>query len=105
MQQLHRALIEGQADVPRVGRVIRAETSYPRYVVLDAAGALLEPVVQYLRDVALSDNRPLTGRSYAFDLLRWFRVLWFLDVPWQKATEAETSVLGPVAKVDLGSSP
>ncbi|WP_053196317.1 tyrosine-type recombinase/integrase [Streptomyces viridochromogenes] len=93
MQQLHRALIEGQADVPRVGCVLEVETAYPRYVVLDVAGARLEPVVQYLRDLALSDNRPLTCRSYAFDLLRWFRVLWFLEVPWHRATEAETSAL------------
>jgi integrase len=41
----------------------------------------------------LGDVSPLTCRSYAHDLLRWFRLLWFLDVPWDKATEAETAVL------------
>lgn len=67
--------------------------SYPGYLVLDGMGARVEPVVQYLRDLAPSDNRPLTCRSYAFDLLRWFRVLWLLEVPWHRATEAETGAL------------
>lgn len=62
-------------------------------MVLDAVGARVEPVVQYLRDLAPSNNRPLTCRSYAFDLLRWFRVLWSLNVPWHTAIEAEASAL------------
>jgi hypothetical protein len=33
------------------------------------------PVTQYLRDLALSDVRPSSCRSYGFDLLRWFRSL------------------------------
>ncbi|MDA5283871.1 hypothetical protein [Streptomyces sp. Isolate_45] len=36
---------------------------------------------------------PLTCRSYAFDLLRWSRVLWLLDVGWEQATEAETAAM------------
>jgi integrase len=41
----------------------------------------------------LGDVSPLTCRSYAHDLLRWFRLLWMLDVCWARATEAETAVL------------
>ncbi|MFJ6752778.1 tyrosine-type recombinase/integrase [Streptomyces sp. NPDC091266] len=93
MQHLHRALIEERIDMPRAGSVIEVETAFPGYVVLDAVGERVEPVAQYLRYLALSDNRPLTCRSYAFDLLRWFRVLWFLDVPWHRATEAEAGAL------------
>lgn len=29
----------------------------------------------YPRDLALGDGSPLTGRGYAFGLLRWFRLL------------------------------
>ncbi|MEV3970211.1 hypothetical protein AB0K68_19000 [Streptomyces sp. NPDC050698] len=36
---------------------------------------------------------PLTCRSYAYDLLRWFRVLWTVDVGWEQATEAEAAAL------------
>jgi hypothetical protein len=50
-------------------------------------------VSAYLRDVMLGDASPLTCRSYAFDLLRWHRLLWFLDVAWKKVTEAEVAVM------------
>ena len=45
----------------------------------------------YLRDRLLGDVSPLTCRSYAYYLLRWFRVLWTLDVSWEQATEAEAA--------------
>ena len=32
-------------------------------------------------------------RSYAHDLLRSFRLLWVLEIPWERAGEAETAVL------------
>ncbi|MFI6062453.1 tyrosine-type recombinase/integrase [Streptomyces sp. NPDC051286] len=92
MQDLHRQLIEGRADVPRVGSVIELE-SIPRYTVLDADGAAVAPVLPYLRGLILDDNRPLTAKSYAYDLLRWYRLLWFLGIPWERATEAEASAL------------
>lgn len=41
----------------------------------------------------LGDVSPLTCRSYGFDLLRWYRVLWALDVGWEQATEAEAAAL------------
>ena len=36
---------------------------------------------------------PLTARSYANDLLRWFRLLSLLDVSWDRATRTEAEVL------------
>ena len=54
----------------------------------DRAGAAI-----YLRDRMLGDVSPLTCRSYAFDLLRWFRLLWTVDVGWEQATEAEAAAL------------
>jgi integrase len=41
----------------------------------------------------LGDVSALTCRSYAYDLLRWFRVLWALDVEWERATEADTAAM------------
>ncbi|MEU6156257.1 hypothetical protein ABZ816_40435 [Actinosynnema sp. NPDC047251] len=50
-------------------------------------------MTRYLRDLALSDMSPLTSRSYGYDLLRWFRVLWELEVDWERATGSEVDVL------------
>ena len=47
----------------------------------------------FLRELMLCDMSPLTARSYANDLLRWSRLLWQLDVSWDRATRAEVEVL------------
>jgi integrase len=61
--------------------------------VVDADGAEVAAVSRYLRDLALSDLSPLTCRSYGYDLLRWFRVLWALEVAWECATPSEADVM------------
>lgn len=86
---LHDQLIEGRVNIPRIGSVVHLNAQHPPYAVVCSKGKPIEPVVPYLRDLSLSDNSPSTGRSYAYDLLRWFRILWLLDIPWEKATEAE----------------
>ncbi|WP_325099936.1 hypothetical protein [Streptomyces sp. GMY02] len=90
---LRHELMEGRADIPRVGAVFPARGVHPPYIVVNGYDDEIEPVTAYLRDLALSDSSPLTVRSYGYGLLRWFRVLWLLGVPWEKATEAETAVL------------
>ncbi|WUO00755.1 site-specific integrase (plasmid) [Streptomyces sp. NBC_00299] len=92
MLDLRHELIEGRADVPRVGSVIELET-IPWYTVVDGEGTAVAPVVPYLRGLILDDNRPATAKSYAHDLLRWHRLLWFLGIDWDRATEAEASAL------------
>jgi hypothetical protein len=73
-----RQLMEGRVDPPRVGEVIGTALEHPPWEVVDADGNQVEPVLAYLRDLALSDVSTLTCRSYGYDLLRWSRVLWFL---------------------------
>ncbi|MEU5547440.1 hypothetical protein AB0G85_34590 [Streptomyces sioyaensis] len=90
---LRNQLMEGRAALPCVGSVIQLETQHPPYAVLGPDGEPVLPVVPYLRDLALNDNSPATGRSYANDLLRWFRFLWLLNVTWDKATEGEAAVI------------
>ncbi|HET6354859.1 tyrosine-type recombinase/integrase [Streptomyces sp.] len=90
---LRNQLMEGRAVLPRVGSVVQLKTQHPAYAVLDPAGSPVESVTPYLRDLALNDNSPATSRSYANDLLRWFRFLWFLNVTWDKATEGEVAVI------------
>ncbi|MEU5216780.1 site-specific integrase [Streptomyces sp. NPDC020807] len=93
MSYLRNELMEGRAALPRVGSVVELRTQHPPYTVMGPEGAPMEPVTMYLRDLALSDNSPSTSRSYANDLLRWFRFLWLLDVAWEKATEGEVAVM------------
>ncbi|WP_306213871.1 site-specific integrase [Actinoplanes sp. RD1] len=93
MEELRERLMNGRTDLPRVGSVEPGRGTLPPYVVVDESGAELEPVTRYLRDLALSDMSPLTCRGYGFDLLRWFRVLWALDVVWEQSTQSEADVM------------
>lgn len=43
----------------------------------------------YLRDLAASDCSPATLRSYAYDLLRWFRFLHGRWTPWERAERTD----------------
>ncbi|ROO60344.1 site-specific recombinase XerC [Micromonospora sp. Llam0] len=63
------------------------------FALVDAAGAEVEVVSGFLRDLSLSDCSPLTVRSYAMDLLRWWRILVALQVDWQQATADEVAVM------------
>jgi integrase len=85
--------MEGRCSVRGVGSVAAGRAADLPFVVTDAGGREVEPVSAYLRDLALGDASRLTCRSYAFDLLRWHRLLWMLQIPWEKATEAEVAVL------------
>lgn len=86
--------MEGAADPPRIGEVRPArDRLFPPVVVVDGVGEQVEPVTLFLRDLALSDMGRLTCRSYAFDLLRWFRFLWALDVSWESASSGEVAVM------------
>ena len=93
VSQAHRGLIDGRAQLPRIGVVVAGATASLPWLVRDGAGREVEPVSSYLRDRMLGDVSPLTCRSYAYDLLRWFRVLWAVDVGWEQATEAEVAAL------------
>jgi hypothetical protein len=93
VEDVRRALMEGRCPVPGVGSVAAGRAADLPFVVMDADEREVEPVSAYLRDLALGDASRLTCRSYAFDLLRWHRLLWMLTTPWEKATEAEVAVL------------
>lgn len=86
-------LREGLLGLPAIGAVIEGDQSSLPYVLMDAVGVEVEPVSRFLRDLALSDRSPLTCRSYAMDLLRWWRLLAVLAVSWEVATTDEVAVL------------
>lgn len=76
------------AALPRWGRVVSVEGVVP-WVVLDPGGVPVGPVTAYLRDFVAQDNRIGSVRSYAFDLLRWWRWLQAIETQWDRATSAE----------------
>ena len=90
---LRRQLMEGRGAIPRTGSAAGTGRSLLPFVVLDDSGAEVEPVSQYLKELALGDCSPLTCRSYAYGLLRWFRLLWALEVGWERATESDVAVM------------
>ncbi|SHH63191.1 hypothetical protein SAMN05444521_1203 [Streptomyces sp. 3214.6] len=85
--------MEGKCSLPEVGAVAAGTTRDLPFVLLDAGGCEVRPVSAYLRDLMLGDVSPLTCRSYGFGLLRWHRLLWFLQISWDRATEAEVAAL------------
>ena len=59
------------------------------YRLLDPAGEVIGPVAAYLGDLQAAGRAAGTQRSYAFDLLRWFRFCWATGTSWDQVTRAE----------------
>ncbi|TVL90242.1 hypothetical protein CD790_22240 [Streptomyces sp. SAJ15] len=74
--------------LPQWGRVGEIGGVVP-YEVQDTDGQPIEPVRRYLRDFVAQGRRAGSIRSYAYDLLRWWRWLQVVDVEWDKVTSAE----------------
>ncbi len=75
--------------VPAVGSLVATEDPWEPYRLLDADGAVVDPVASYFRDLQASGRSTATLRSYGMDLLRWFRFTWAAGVPWSQATRVE----------------
>jgi site-specific recombinase XerD len=75
--------------VPRTGRVVATGDDREPYRVVGAGGDVVEPVSVFLRDLLASGKSAATLRSYAVDLLRWWRFLDAVDVAWDRASRAE----------------
>jgi integrase/recombinase XerC len=82
----------GRADglvVARTGGVAPTRDVTLPWTVLDSAGASVEPIAEFLRDLFACGASPASCRSYAFDLLRWFRFLSAVEVGWDRASGLE----------------
>ena len=79
----------GSIRLPRWGRVVRTGDVVP-WLVVDPAGQVVEPVRRFLRDFVARGNAEGSVRSYCYALHRWWRFLLAVDVPWDRATPAET---------------
>ncbi|GAA2451429.1 hypothetical protein GCM10010191_81900 [Actinomadura vinacea] len=72
-------MIETTRDIrticlPRWGRVA-ADPGVVPWLVLDEEGEAVRPIRRFLLDFVAWNNRTGSVRSYAFDLLRWWRWL------------------------------
>jgi len=75
--------------VDDAGSVVATEVIWEPYRLLGADGEVVTAVAGYLQELQASGRSPATQRSYALDLLRWFRFLWAVGVPWAQATRCE----------------
>jgi len=74
--------------LPLWGRVVPGG-GVVAWLVVDPSGEPVAPVRQFLVDFVARGNRPGSVRSYAYDLLRWWRWLQAVDIGWSRATSAE----------------
>src|SRR5436309_12452999 len=84
----------GQRDlvrlvVGRVGAVVETDVLWEPYRLVDPGGGVVASVTEFLHELQASGRSTATQRSYALDLLRWFRFLWAVDVPWAQVTRCE----------------
>lgn len=75
--------------VALVGSVVETGDVWEPYRLVDQSGAAVVAVSVFLRDLQAAGRSAATQRSYAMDLLRWFRFLWAVEVPWRQATRVE----------------
>ena len=75
--------------VPQAGRVVATDDVWEPYRLVDVDGIAVESVAVYLRDLQAAGRSAATARSYALDLLRWFRFLWAVEIGWDRATRVE----------------
>src|SRR5437870_6307116 len=66
-------------------RVVCTPDGQLPYMLVGPDGTPVEPVRDYLLELLASDCSPLTIKSYAFDLLGWFRFLVNVGVSWDQA--------------------
>ncbi|MFF5249261.1 tyrosine-type recombinase/integrase [Streptosporangium sp. NPDC000095] len=65
------------------------DDSWEPFRLVDANEAIVDGTRAYLRDLLASGRSEATARAYGMDLLRWFRFLWAVGVPWDRATRVE----------------
>ncbi|MGI5290824.1 tyrosine-type recombinase/integrase [Nonomuraea polychroma] len=59
------------------------------FLLVDEHGEVVPAVSEFFQHLLADDASPSTLRSYGYELLAWFRFLWAVDVPWDRAGRAE----------------
>jgi len=68
--------------VGSLGAVVETDVLWEPYRLVDPGGEAVVSVTAFLQELQASGRSAPTQRSYALDLLRWFRFLWAVEVPW-----------------------
>jgi hypothetical protein len=89
--------------LPQAGdfRVVYTPDGQLPHMLVSPAGTPVEPVRDYLLDLFASDCSPLTTKSYAFDLLDWFRFLVNVGVSWVAWLSSRASTSISIAWVEV----
>jgi integrase len=72
-----------------VGEVVTTDEPDVPFTITDAAGEPVEPVTEFMQDFRAGDMSRTSCRSYAYDLLRWWRWLAAIAVPWDEAQRTD----------------
>jgi integrase len=75
--------------LPIVGSVVATDEVGMPFTVVDAAGQQVEPISEFVREMSAGDMPDSSCRSYAFDLLRWWRFLAAIGVEWDRAQRVD----------------
>lgn len=75
--------------MPKTGGVVTTADEGLPFRVEDAEGIPIAVVDSYLLELMAAGRAVSTLRSYAMDLLRWFRFLWAVGVAWDRATRTD----------------
>ena len=76
-------------EVPGVGRVEETGDPLRPFRLIDGEGDEVAAVTEFLHHMLADDASPASLRSYAYELLAWFRFLRAVEVPWDRAGRAE----------------
>jgi site-specific recombinase XerD len=75
--------------VSQDGRLAATGDRYEPYRLVGADGVAVAAATAFFRDLLAAGRAESTVRSYGMDLLRWFRFLRAVRVPWDQAARAE----------------
>jgi len=89
MQQRGMGFENTVQELARVGGVHATGSTTLPWVVTDAAGQPIAVIGEFLRDYVACGNSAASCRSYAYDLLRWWRFLATVGVAWDRAERGE----------------
>ncbi|WTK77707.1 integrase [Streptomyces sp. NBC_01511] len=76
-------------SVPLVGELVAMDDPAEPYRLIDPAREPVEGARAFLSDLRGAGRSAATAHSYGMDLLRWFRFLWAIEVPWDRASRIE----------------
>lgn len=75
--------------VPLAGRLVATGDRWEPYRLFDPDGTSVAAAGVYFGHLQAAGRSELTIRSYGMDLLRWFRFLWAIGVPWHHAVRSD----------------